>query len=377
MINSGMLRLVPLYLACVALFILVNPHPGQATSAIEVRTHEFQVIQRSRSGRVYLVSSETLSDSLPPVGKVFLAKRSERPYMGLRVLKAYDGERRFAVKKIKEYRPGTFLYRDTRIPVLEKVGDRSEENAPPLTPQERAQDTKDLQEIENLSPSTHPGAAGTDTDPVETNPVPQTAPAPGPGPDVQKFDPDIDAGVTPREEPMGSADDDLTDLENIMVRESVVLDPESRWLSFNLSFMRSGREDGIHPYYLSGGVSYGFDLSKQPFLQGNKAQDSFTLEGLLHYYQVTEEATYSVMPIGVTLRYNVFTSENLGFFGYGGISKNFVLSVTDPYRDEQFDAVDIFVPAFGVGLLFKVGPNWMARVDVGFDQVGVGAVLRF
>lgn len=331
--------------------------------------------QRSRSGRVYLVSSDTFADPLPRVGKVLLAKKSDRPHMGLRVLKAYEDTRRFAVKKIKEYQPGTFLIRGTFVDSIEKVGDGSEDNIPPTTPLERAQDARDLRELEGGA------AAGAGADgplPPEPQPDLPSEPQPNlPSPDVQGFDPELDAGVTPLADPMGSAEDDLSELEDIVVRESVTLDPESRWFSLNLSFMRSGRADGSSPYYLSGGLAYGFDLSKRIFFNDNRAQDSITFEGALHYYQVSDTASYTVMPTGFTLRYNVFTSENLGFFGYGGLSKNWVVAASDDYDDLEIDALDDFVPAFGVGLLFKVGPQWMARVDLGFDQIGVGLVLRF
>lgn len=325
--------------------------------------------QRSRSGRVYLVSSETFSDPLPRVGKVLLAKKDDRPHLGLRVLKAYADTRRFAVKKIKEYQPGTFLNRGTFVASIEKVGDGSEFNIPPTTPQERAQDARDLRELEGGGAAgVVPGSDGT----LPPEPQPDLPP-----PSVQGFDPDLDAGVTPRADPMGDAEDDLSELEDIVVRESVTLDPESRWFSLNLSFMRSGRADGSSPYYLSGGLAYGFDLSKRIFFNDNRAQDSLTFEAALHYYQVSDAASYTVMPTTFTLRYNVFTSENLGFFGYGGLSKNWVVAASDDYDDLEIDALDDFVPAFGVGLLFKVGPQWMARVDLGFDQIGVGLVLRF
>jgi hypothetical protein len=35
------------------------------------------------------------------------------------------------------------------------------------------------------------------------------------------------------------------------------------------------------------------------------------------------------------------------------------------------------VPIGGAGLLFRTGPNWLARVDFGTDFVGLGLVLKF
>ena len=84
--------------------------------------------------------------------------------------------------------------------------------------------------------------------------------------------------------------------------------------------------------------------------------------------------------LGYAIGYLLFESVGsaiISFFGYAGIQKGIVLSVSDPYDEAEVDALDAIIPAFGVGLLFKVGPNWMTRVDLGFDQINVGLVLRF
>jgi hypothetical protein len=69
--------------------------------------------------------------------------------------------------------------------------------------------------------------------------------------------------------------------------------------------------------------------------------------------------------------------ENFGIFFYGGLMQNFVTQVSANATADVQASLQSIVPAVGTGLLFRVGPSWEARVDLGYDMLALGLVLRF
>jgi hypothetical protein len=203
---------------------------------------------------------------------------------------------------------------------------------------------------------------------------------------VPQFDPELDKGSSPRVQPptgelTASERADLADLENISVEELQEFDPETHWFSFGLSFLRNSNKDGEGTYFVGGGARYAVNTGRLLFLKDNKSQDSFSLEGGAFFYKVLNfdaaNDSYTVMPLQFTGRYNVMLGEGFGFFFYGGLMRNIVIATNANAVQDTTDAFSSWVPCIGTGLLFRVGPNWLTRVDLGYDMIGLGLSLRF
>lgn len=164
------------------------------------------------------------------------------------------------------------------------------------------------------------------------------------------------------------------------VEELQLLDPHKQWMTLGFGALQNSGS-----YFAGGGLRYGFTFKRLLWLRRNTIQDTLAAEFGFYYYKilnlVTENDSYTVVPTVATLRYNMQFYENFAIFLYGGLVKNFASATSElPSKDTaDFNAGELskFFPAIGAGLLFRVGPNWDARVDVGTDIVGLGLMLRF
>jgi hypothetical protein len=158
------------------------------------------------------------------------------------------------------------------------------------------------------------------------------------------------------------------------------LDPNLQWLTASFGFFRNYGADGQSAYFTGGGLRYAVTLGKSLFLRRAHAQDSLALEAGAFYYKILNfqgnNDSYAVVPLIGTLRYNILFGENFGIFFYGGIMQNNVTSVVGGNEDAKAVLSSVF-PAAGAGILFRVGPSWDARVDLGIESIGLGLVLRF
>jgi hypothetical protein len=331
---------------------------------IEAKTYDITVVRHSKSQRVYLFNDT--QEGKPPIGRILLLKKDDRPVMAFRVLKSYPSLAQFAGTRVREY-PGT-----TELPggetylTLEKITD-----VIPLPP--TASEKADLKELEEASTASKSASGEYRED------------------EILAYDPELDAGSSPP--PGNIATDPDSSLkgeeeapaeeeDQIAVEEIEPLDSDLNWLTFTLGFVRNTPPAPLTSgYFTGGGLRYAYTIKKTPYFRKAKLQDSIALEGGVFYYNVSNLDTdrndsYTIVPVIGTLRYNLLVSESLGAFAYAGMGVNFIASSTNSDK-ASLEALGAAFPAFGVGLIYHVGPSWDARFDFGFDVIAAGLMLRF
>lgn len=204
-------------------------------------------------------------------------------------------------------------------------------------------------------------------------------------PEILAYDQDLDGGTLPPPrgfdpEPMDDDDDDLRD-SDITVQEVRPLDPFRNNLNAHFGYLRNNGADGGSRSFAAGGFRYGLRAGRLIFAKQPHIQDVMTLEGGLFMYKVLNfiegaNDSYTVMPLVGTLRYTLLFGESFGLFTYGGVAMNRIIASTNS-RDEGTAALNSVLPAFGLGMLFQIGPQWEMRLDLGLDMIGAGLVLRF
>lgn len=372
---------------------------------IEAKTFNVAVKKRSRSGHVYLFDRY---DSEPlQVGRLVLLRDGDQPVMAFRVLKDYPEKNQFAGKWLRRYRGLQQLQPDQQFLAVEKLADVV---APPLTSQDKA----DLKELEGEAlpappPSGAEAAPATPQTAPSTPPAPQATASPAPpGPEGQPpstaTNEPVPAESLPPPAPnpakshdaenlapeLTAADErELDDLKSITAEELVPLDRDKYWATLGLGFFRNnGSTPSSKSGYLTGlDMKFAKTLKQYLYFKKKDLQDSIAVEAGLGYYKLISYAVqgdaFTVVPFTVTARYNLLFSENLGVFGYLGFNKNFVASSSSPNDPSNAavstasDQLNSFQPAFGVGGLFRVGPSWYIRTDVGYDLLGIALLLRF
>lgn len=394
---------------------------------IDARTYEVRVSKRSQSNRLYLF--ENVPGERTKVGSIVLLKKGEERIMALRVLKTFSERKLFIARRVKNYGTHILLEPGDSYDAIEKIADLREPKKPtpapsevPVTPESladlppeafgepppSAQDALDMKELDPLptvplppapapdplpSPSTSadippPPPSGPDAGPLEEA---STAPQ-GPPPEILPYDPELDAGSSPggldsldRERPKThqiSDDDDTVDdsLFGQSVDEVYPMDIFNHWLSGEIGIFRNNAASGGSSYFGGAGFRYAVTLGRMLFLRRLRAQDSLALEGGAFYYKVLSYSNpndaYTVVPLVGTLRYSMLVSESVGVFLYGGIVKNLITSAASP-TDDSLEKLGTLLPAAGGGLLFRIGPSWEARVDLGIDMMGGGLIIRF
>jgi hypothetical protein len=175
-------------------------------------------------------------------------------------------------------------------------------------------------------------------------------------------------------------EEEADDLNDITVDEVHPIEVNSHSMSAQFGFFRNNASSGGSAYFAGAGLRYALTIGKMILLRRAQVQDSLAIElGAFLYkaihFDVANDA-YTILPLVGTLRYNVLLSENFGVFLYGGMVKSQVTSSAQA-TDSALGALSQAMPAAGGGLIFRVGPNWDARVDLGIDMIGGGLMLRF
>jgi hypothetical protein len=336
---------------------------------IEARTYPVKVVRRSNSNRVYLF--DDVSGGKPATGRIILLKREAENIMAFRVLKSYPETQQFAARRVRRYGRYRILDRGEAFRAVEKIGDIALEAL-------GEQDKADLKELEGGGGAGEPTRPG---DPVSS--------ATGPLPETTAYDPELDAGTSPppdgavdsddaRSEPLGFGDDDGASA--LTVDEVFPLDMNNFWLTAQFAFLRNNGNQGGSSYYAGGGLRYAITLGRMLMLRTSGIQDSLSVEGGLFYYKIlnflVSNDAYNVIPMVFTGRYTINLGEGFGLFFYGGMVHNRAMASSQA-TDEGLALLGTSLPAGGGGLIFRVGPNWDARVDLGIDMIGTGLMLRF
>jgi hypothetical protein len=127
-------------------------------------------------------------------------------------------------------------------------------------------------------------------------------------------------------------------------------------------------------------LRYGYTLGNMLLLKQSSYQDSLTAEGGLQVYKLTNYAeandSYTVLPLTVALRYNIYFNRNTAAFFYGGLNKSNVMEQANGSAESVANLSGL-IPSAGAGLLIRVGPHWEVRADIGIDMQAIGLVLRF
>lgn len=327
---------------------------------ISAKISSVTIDKRSASSRVYLIQNQGPTTNLPAEGRVVLFKNAAGPVMGGLVLKTYPEKNQFAVKNVRDYGNGSLPMEPAQpFTALEKLSDL----APPI-PATSTQDRADLKEIAPPAPIAQPAtelpplaASATTAPPVTASPAPALSPA-------------------------LSNDEDDDDESGVAIEEIKPLDKYNNWLTGELGFLRNSDATGTSTtYFAGGGIRYGLSLGKRLLFARPHLQDSLAAEVGVFYYKIVNFIAnagdgYNVMPIIPTLRYNLTLSEEFSLFFYGGIMFNFASGVANANAQvtTNLGAAQL---AVGTGALFRLGPNFDGRIDLGYDMLGLGLVLRF
>ncbi|MGE0614284.1 MAG: hypothetical protein AB7P04_01475 [Bacteriovoracia bacterium] len=362
---------------------------GESSSAsglppIEARTYNVKISRLSTSKRVYLF--DDLDDAKARVGRILLLKNGEEQIMAFRLLKNYYDRKQFAGSKVRVYNQREHLEIGDSYLGLEKVADLG---IPKRTAHERRMDERDLKDLE-----TQMGMGDALSGREGRKKKKGAGGAGGEDDDLGEGDPDLDgAGGAPfnAEEIEKSESEEEDALARITVDEVKPLDVDKTWLSG-----MGGLVNNAGDFYMGFGLKYGTTLKHMLAMKRKNKQDSLVLEGSVYLYKVIlpnvgadneptgTNASFTVLPIVATIRYNIFYAGGFGFFVYGGFGKNLVLTSTNDTEDidesgtgDGTERLSGFVPAFGGGAFVQVGPRWQVRLDIGYDFVGAGIVLRY
>lgn len=353
---------------------------AQELPDIEAKTYPTKVIRHTQAGTMYLL--EITTDELPYVGKILLLKKDDESVAAFRVLKLYDDKNQVAAKKVKTYPNQVAPEAGEDFTAVEKVSDL-------VTPPQSIEDTADLKELEAAPSAAAPASA---SDQPAAAPSPNVVPAeesdepPQPKPVTKPYDAELDAGTSPdpASDPSAGKDEDGSSLA-VAVDEIKPIDPHKNWLTAGGGFVTTPLNSGALGFYQASAfvVRYGLTLNNTMLLKGPTAQDSLAIEGSLffdtinNYASSTSTESYSLMPIVLALRYTISFTQNLGVFFYGGVLQGTVLSAVNESPTTNINNLKATLPAAGGGLIFGIGPNWDARLDIGFDAIAAGLMLRF
>jgi hypothetical protein len=384
----------------------ISAEPSAPLPGIIARSFQLTVLRRSNSNLTYMLKSP--DDGSPELGRILLVRKEEEPIIALRVLKDYPEKGSFAAKRVRRYADHRILDTKETYLAIEKVSNLDGAPLPPQT----AQDQADLKELEAPPPTaggmppSPPGAEGAMLDPGQPQAPGATPSQPDAGalqeppssletpespvPETSEYDPELDSGSSPAPNEEPKAQSNLEENTGVAVEEVRELDPYRHMVSAQFGYMTNQIPTSSRHLFMGGGFRYAFTPFRQVFLRKGGAQDSISFETGLFVYKIVgllaqsgdSVDTYTVLPVPLTIRYNVALSETFSLFAYGGMLMNFVVGSTSGYA-EAVTALNTFgsgfspIPALGIGVLFRVGPNWAARADVGYDFIGAGLVLKF
>lgn len=383
-------RYILLILAIFSILPIKGLHAEtEVTQMKEIDAQEFvsTIKKKSRSGRVLLFTGHKAEN--PKVGKILLIKDRSTEIAAVRVLKSYH-DNRFAAKNVLPFQT---LEIGKEYRVLKKVG---EKYINLIREREKRMDDPDrLKSDDELSKEVSPEDSELDRgipEKSKTTPSPETTPSEsdrldGPMNSEPKHLEQKQNGLQPLFDGKGNelggeendpeADDeyDTDPFSNTFLP----IEPHAHAVSFEYGSLMNYDVTNTAAYYNALGFRYSYILSRYWFLDKKNLQDFLAFEAGMYFYTIaayrTPEDTVSVLPIHLTLRYNVLIGEYFSPYLYGGFMKNNVTAVSSP----SVGAANLTrtVPAFGIGAMFKLGPGWSVRASLGTEGLGAGIMLRF
>lgn len=400
-----------------AFFIHSTRAADRILPPIEAETFTVIPIRSSESQKTHLFNHSL--PLLPTPGKLLLLRRGLEPIQAVRVLKQYPDAQQFAAKRVRRYGNHRSLTFGAPLTAVEKTSELSV----PFSPS--AEDQAELFEIETAQKN-NPASPVPKTAPL---PTPPPAPTPRPVAPVPRVEPkapklpdlvaepelslgELDAleSPTPESPPLDSdgllskpttsalkSNDDFaldvaeteTEAEtqtevseaSIVVDEYPALMRQRQGVTLSYALHNNYDAQGRSKYYSGFQLKYGLDVLREVFWGRSDKQDSLTLEGGFSYYSVssfTEDTddSYVIVPLLGQLRYNIHFSETFTLVFYGGMMLHVVLLSENP-TDTGLTYLPTAIPAFGTGGIFRFGPQWYLRADVGIESIALGVMLRF
>jgi hypothetical protein len=403
----------------------VTPHTiTQSLPPIQARKFNVRVVQLSHSENLYVLEDD--APERPLIGHIILLKSGQDPVMAFRVLRTYPGKRQFIGRKVRRYGDHLRLDLDSQFEALEKIGELA---PPPPAPPTTVQEDQEIQDLENdqgllpgpesipaPSPSPSPSLEASEPEP-ELAPTPeptetavpqqQSAPAPSDS-ELESLERSLDqAGADPAPQPTEAPSPDptppsdtaeaapappaeTTDEEEeadsdrtlaLAIQEVEPMDRAHNGVTLEFGSFRNFSAGGSsYGYFGGGGFRYALTPFHMIFASSRSVQDSLSFEGGMFFYKAlnygTTHAAVTVMPLIGTVRYNLLFSSNLGLFFYGGGMRNQVIGSSQATQ-AAIARLSSILPAFGGGMIFRIGPGWEFRFDTGTDMIGAGLVLRF
>lgn len=331
--------------------------------AIEARSYETKPLAQSESGRAYLFKDPL--QAKPMVGRIILLKQGGQPVMAFRVLRTFPERSEFIAKRVRRYGDKNTLEVGANYRVLERIS----EYATPLPP--NLDDEADIADLDRG------GDGYSDFNSAKVDKPEKSS---------QTLDDELlmDANPQPKSETQRT----LTPSEEDQISRTVAyvaddVEPHDRHrhaLSAEFGFLQNRSIAGASQLFHGGGMRYALTLGKSVFFNRSTVTDSIAAEGGMFWYSVsgyqTPDDSYTVFPLVATLRYNVFPSDVVGIFFYGGIMDNYV-PIDASSTAKAVAALSGIVPAAGAGLIFHLGPHWDARIDAGIDMFASGLMIRF
>lgn len=355
---------------------------------VEIRNFPVVVLKRSSAEGVYLFEDPTAA--LPSSGKIVLLKKEKEPFLALRVLKVYLDKKEFAAKKLRAYHGHDVINSGEQYIAYEKLSDIP---APPVSAQDAQAlsglETDELDQDHTPPPAPDntgaglPAGGGYGSDEPNSGaglPVPQT------------YDPELDLESSPP--PVGAVDgvgnqlDEAGELTegghtHLMVEDITPIDPNRYGITGQLGYFRNiDPANNSSIYFVGGGMRFSSTLQRMLFVKKADVQDSLIMEfGVAMYKTLLQSSTnnadsYNIFPTMAVARYQVNVGETFAGFIYGGLLKNFSIAAPGSNVDTQ-NILSQFMPAGGIGGLFRLGPSWDIRFDLGIDFIGAGLVLGF
>lgn len=356
------------------------PEPKKFTwkeGDIVARQYEIEITRMSGSKKTSLLRTD--GAPVPRVGHILLLKKGTAPIMGVRVLKNYPEKKEFIAKRIKRYTDQQFLDLSERYSALEKIADLP---PPPPTAQDRA-DINELEADPTLKITAPAKPYDTELD-ASTSPKPEGLKS-EPGTKQEKGPKDHSEEDVIKDDDNES--DESDELLGTAYEETQNLDLYRHWLGVVIANLRSyaNPTEGKAPestYYTGAGIQYGFSVAKMLFLKNQQLQDSLTPELGLFLYKVSNftqgsNDSYTVIPVRLALRYNLHFADSFVAFLNVGATINRVTDKSENYSADAITYLNTVTPIIGGGIIFTLGPQWNARIDLGLDMIGAGIVLRF
>lgn len=336
-----------------------NPPLSEAASAqkIQIRPYRVHLERKSATQRVFLLKTVSPVGVKPTQGRIVLLRTADTHAnaFAVRVLRTYEGDT-FAGTRVRSYKSLTDLKPGQEFIAMEMAGlaDETTGALPEPIAEPRAirrENVDGLKEVESGL---------------------------GLVPDVMDYDPELDAGNSPIElAPEAPA-------PRLHVEEAQLFDDDANGLNFCFGMIRALSPSGGSATFGAGGLRYARTINRNLFFYSPKLQDSLSLELGMFLLKVsnydppsaTTLDSFTLFPIEGTLRYNTHFNQDWSGYFYLGLMKYIIVDATN-YTATGTNNLSAFMPAVGAGLLYRLGPRWYLRANLGLDMIDVGFTLRF